>query len=410
MVGNPLRRLISGLRRISGSQQLMVENAQLKAQLQNVGAELEIARLHLSMQNQTASSAASPIGPETPTNERNDNLIWRYRQREELILLPHLIDMLPEGDRLLVVDGGAREVDRDVRWRPFPPTRLKFVGFEPDQTEAARLNATPGPGGIEWQFVPAGLWGSSGTVKFEHNKAGGGSSFLPQNRQETDRWKFENPHEISLAKDIFFPIGQEDMAVVSLADWSAQTGTTSIDFLKLNVQGAEHEIMDGAGPLLDTVLGVLIEVAFVESYKDRPFFADTDRLLRQRGFTFFDLLAHHYIGRAASPIAAQHLKVMQPGVGQLISSWGQLIEGHALYLRDPIAGGNAAQLPFPRIIKLVTLAEAFGQVEYAFELLAWLKERADVKGTPTAQTLDNLIASASSKYSAMLRDELKGRK
>ncbi|AXK79058.1 FkbM family methyltransferase [Pseudolabrys taiwanensis] len=392
--------------RFLGVRDLIAENKQLKAQLHNVGAELAVARSQLYILTQ-GNTPVSSLQTGSASREA-DAQLSRYQRRDELVLLPGILELLPQDDRFLVVDGGAREVDRDLRWRPFPPSRMKFVGFEPDQAEAARLNSTPGPGGIEWQFVPAGLWGSSGTIKFEHNKAGGGSSFLPQNRSVTDRWKFENPHQISLAAEIFFPIGEEDMTVVSLADWSGQTGTTSIDFLKLNVQGAEHEILDGAGPLLDTVLGVLIEVAFVESYKDRPFFADTDRLLRQRGFTFFDLLAHHYIGRSASPIAAQHLKIMQPGVGQLTSSWGQLIEGHALYLRDPISDDNAAQLPLPRILKLAALAEAFGQVEYAFELLDWLKDRPDVKDTPIAQTLAGLIASATSKYKAMLRDDMRG--
>ena len=370
-----------------------LENRTLKHQLSNVGAELTAARETLA----------------TIERQKKNREIERsaaYRQRDSLILLPNILGQLPAGDRFVIVDAGAREVDRDVRWRPFPPQRLKFIGFEPDQAEATRLNTTPGPGGLEWKFVPAGLWGSSGTIPFEHNKAGGGSSFFPQNRAVTDRWKFENPNEVSIAKDMFFPIGREDMRVVSLADWAHETALEPVDFLKLNVQGGEHEVLNGCGGVLDNILGILIEVAFVESYENRPFFSDTDILLRKKGFTFFDLLAHHYVGRSASSVAAQHLTILEPGVGQLVSSWGQLIEGHALYFRDPIADDNAKNIAPRRLLKLVALAEAFGQIEYAFELLEWLRQRADVKDTALALEIDRMIASGVSGYEIFLRSDL----
>jgi FkbM family methyltransferase len=353
----------------------------------------------LNLVRRLLNTALPPIDGPKPAESQNKS---RYRQRDALILIPRLMDLLPEGERVVIVDGGAREVDRDARWRPFPPKRLRFIGFEPDKAEAERLNATPGPGGLEWQFIPAGLWGSSGEKVFEHNKASGGSSFLPQNREVTDRWKFENPTQISLAHEIFYPIGQETMRVVSLADWANESGVRTVDFIKLNVQGAEHEILDGAGPILDSALGILIEVAFVESYRKRPFFSDTDQFLRSRGFTFFDLLAHHYIGRANSPIAAQHLATAEPKLGQLVSAWGQLIEGHALYLKDPIGDNNAAQLDTVRTLKLIALAEAFGQIEYALELTAWLAARIEPSDPSMARSLRDLIDACVAEYKALL--------
>jgi FkbM family methyltransferase len=165
------------------------------------------------------------------------------RYRDRLILLPRLLQLLSSDEQFLIVDGGAREVDRDPRWRPFPPDRLRFIGFEPDEAEAARLNATHGPGGLAWQFIPAGLWGTSGRMRFEHNKAAGGSSFLTQNRELTDRWKLENPTETTLARDAFFPVSYEDLRVVSLADWAKDAGVDAVDFIKLNVQGGELQIL-----------------------------------------------------------------------------------------------------------------------------------------------------------------------
>jgi FkbM family methyltransferase len=357
----------------------------LEAQLMNVGLELKHAREQLELLRERDRRSQSEAA-------------LRYRDRKSLILLPRLLDLLPDQERFVIVDGGAREVDREPRWRPFPPSRLRFIGFEPNESEAQRLNATPGPGGLEWQFIPAGLWGSSGQRRFEHNKAEGGSSFLSQHRELTDRWKFENAQETVLAREMFFPVSDEEMRVVSLAGWAKHAKIDAIDFLKLNVQGGELEILQGAGGLLDSVLGLLVEVSFVESYKNRPLFSDIDRYLNSRGFAFFDLLAHHYVGRSASPVHARHLVVAEPKLGQLVSSWGQLIEGHALYLRDPVAKGTAHQMSASRVIKLAVFAEAFGQIEFAFELLDWLSSRRDVIETTLALKLRDVITQGNIGY------------
>jgi hypothetical protein len=218
---------------------------------------------------------------------------------------------------------------------------------------------------------------------------------MEQNQTVSDRWKFENPTQTALAREIFRPKRTYDVKVVTLASWAQQNGVTTIDFVKLNVQGGELEILRKAGPVLDSMLGLLLEASFCESYRGRPFFSDVDVFLRARGFVFFDLLAHHYIGRADSPIAQQHLKSVRPKLGQLVSAWGQLIEGHALYLRDPIAehpdgppDGAAAR----RALKLACVAEIYGQIEYAFELAAWASR------VGVHQDIDALIERAAEIY------------
>jgi len=173
------------------------------------------------------------------------------------------------------------------------------------------------------------------------------------------------------------------MPVATIARWATDTGIREIDFCKLNVQGAELDILAAAGPLLDDTLGVLSEVAFVESYVGRTFFSDIDDFLRRAGFTFFDFLAHHYIGRADCPVVAQHLPGGAGRLGQLVSTWGQLVEAHGFYLRDPIArapGAKPRPMPPARAIKLMVIAEVFGQVEYAFELGQWLARQPDAQG------------------------------
>jgi FkbM family methyltransferase len=371
---------------------LQAENEALKAQLHNVGLEFIDARKRLE-----AIEAAKLANLSDAARE--------YLSRNSLILLPRLLALLPEDERLVIVDGGAREVEKDPRWLAFPPNRLRFFGFEADPTEAARLNQAALAEGTERTFYPAGLWGKTGSASFEHNRASGGSSFLRIKRSVTDRWKFENPTQAVPSPEMFYPVRYEELPVVSIADWAQESGVATIDFLKLNVQGGELEVLRGAGSILDAVLGILIEVAFVESYCDRPMFSDIDVYLRNRGFAFFDLLTHHYVGRAASPIAAQHLTIVDPGLSKLVSAWGQLIEGHALYLRDPVPT-ETSQLNSMRVIKLAAIAEAYGQIEFAFELLDWLHRRPDIQGTSLAAALGKTMSDASAVYAAMLRPGL----
>lgn len=310
----------------------------------------------------------------------NPNLLSHaYQQGRRRIITDALLPLLPDA-RIVVIDGGARDAHRDVRWLPLTPDHLEIHGFEPDPPECERLNAELADLGIAGGYHPIGLWSETTELPFEVNAASGGHSFIPQNVELTDRWKFENPTEVSMSRDVFRPVETVPMHVTRLDNWAAAQEIAQIDFCKLNVQGAEIEIMDGAGPLLGKTLGLLLEVAFVESYVDRPMFSDVDAYVRGKGFIFFDLLAHHYVGRAAADIATQHMTLLEPSIGAATSSWGQLIEGHALYLRDPIEAARCGLdlgLSQTDLLKLVIVAETFGQIEYAFELLAWITDAAD---------------------------------
>src|SRR5258708_6755210 len=130
----------------------------------------------------------------------------------------------------------------------------------------------------------------------------------------------------------------------------------------MNIQGTEDVVLRHASYSLDECLGVLTEVSFVESYKERCMFHDIDRYLRERDFEFFGFHSLHEVGRAESPFTTMRSKLHQDGK----LPGGQLVEAHALYLRDPLA----AYVGPPINPKLIIFAELFGQVEYAFELLS----------------------------------------
>merc|ERR1711924_266039 len=59
-----------------------------------------------------------------------------------------------------------------------------------------------------------------------------------------------------------------------------------IDFLKLDVQGYELAVLEGAEKTLQKALVIHTEVEFVEMYQKQPLFADVDQFLRRAGFVF----------------------------------------------------------------------------------------------------------------------------
>ena len=310
------------------------------------------------------STPASPPEPADPVREK-------YIKRERYIITDLISEILADSERFVILEGGAADSFRDPRWQALDPPRKRLYGFEPDEAECARMNETAKSLGLDYLFFPVGLWSSSTQLPLYENKAPSGSSFYQQNIVLTDRWKFENAKDKFFASDIFYPLGTtSEWKMTSVDEWIRDNAIDSdIDFMKLNVQGAELEILKGAERTLESVTGLQVEMSFVESYLGRPFFADIDVFLRNHSFYFFDFIGLHCVGRKASPITVQNA----PGLYPLL---GQLIEGHGVYFKDPIdlqrRGQDVSRLSTGKLLKLVCFAEIYHQHEFALELLYWI--------------------------------------
>lgn len=71
----------------------------------------------------------------------------------------------------------------------------------------------------------------------------------------------------------------------TIADLCSGLGVSRIDFIHLDVQGAELMVLTGAGDLLDTVGMVWMEVERIELYQGQPLKDDVERFMRSHGFT-----------------------------------------------------------------------------------------------------------------------------
>lgn len=135
-----------------------------------------------------------------------------------------------------------------------------------------------------------------------------------------------------------------------------------IDFLKMDVQGGELMVLDGAPKLAKSALAIHTEVEFVPLYVDQPLFADVDTRLRSLGFFFHTF--KDVAGRAYRPIKT---------AGRNSTGFNQLLWADAIYVSDPSA---LEQHTDERLLKLVViLHDLYKSIDLALRVLNVLQDR-----------------------------------
>jgi hypothetical protein len=122
---------------------------------------------------------------------------------------------------------------------------------------------------------------------------------------------------------------------ITISEFLDSASKPTPNFLKVDTDGHDYFVLEGAGDLLDSnsLIGIKVECQFHGELGPRKnTFSNIDDLLRSKGFTLFALDTHKY-SRADLP---------QPFVwnlfGQTIS--GQVQWGEAVYFRDPTIDGD----------------------------------------------------------------------
>ena len=106
-----------------------------------------------------------------------------------------------------------------------------------------------------------------------------------------------------------------------------------IDFAKLDVEQAEMDVLVSSGPLLESVLGLELEVHFPKRPAESACFSEVDTYLQAHGFELYDLDVFRYT-RPQWPAAT--LYDVRDDSGEPVSAptvEGQVLTGDALYIR-----------------------------------------------------------------------------
>lgn len=294
-----------------------------------------------------------------------------------------------------LVDVGASGGIEDY-WRQFEPDLAAF-GFEPMVEECARLNAQESSGAVRYfdlrlgcddydQVFPAAERGAWSDAPFARSSAMKAQQLLGMSYGQSV--KVAAPQTLS---------GQG----TTLERFMAGRPGQHVDFIKVDTDGHDYEVLRGARRVLAErrVLGLLVEAPFQGvTHPHAQLFASIDRLLREQGFSLFDLEPYRY-SRACLPGAFALDLPAQTHAGQVMAA-------DALYFRDLCAPGYAARWSFvaePReLLKLACLHELFGLADCAAEILLAhgqaLKELVALD-----ESLDLLVPGRSMPYRELLR-------
>ncbi len=248
---------------------------------------------------------------------------------------------------LLCIDIGARGgFESDLLPIAFA---VDAVGVEPDP-EAFGALATSGS--APWRslrYLRSAIAGSRGQRVLSVPRYGGSASLLE--------------HDISFGsvfkKPQFFEVERREPVETETLDQALQgAGLSGPSYLKLDVEGAELEILEAAPQAVASLLAVKVEVSFLPFRKGQPLAADIDAFFRARGFQLMDLLTPvHW--RSESDVVHPHADC-----GRVPYSRGQLAQGDYLYFRSPEALEGDEQR-----LKAAGLAAAYGFFDHALRLL-----------------------------------------
>ena len=208
-----------------------------------------------------------------------------------------------------IVDAGANPIDGDPPYKAMLGAGLcEVTGLEPQAQALARLEKSKGP---HERYLPFAL--GDGSVRTLHVcELEGMTSLLV-------------PDPAHLALFNLFPIwgkvnSQVPVATRKLDDIAE---IAHLDFLKMDIQGAEREVLaHGQIKLAETVV-IQTEVSFVPLYHGQPAFGEMDLALRAMGF-----LPHCVTGTKIWPISPMVVGD-QPNRGIR-----QLLETDMVYVRD----------------------------------------------------------------------------
>ena len=153
----------------------------------------------------------------------------------------------------------------------------------------------------------------------------------------------------NLIGQILEPVEVLSVDTLSLDEVISTKKLPVCDFLSIDVQGGELDVLKGSENSLQDASGVLLEVEFSEMYKGQPLFGEIDKFLTIQGFKFIRFLGFQEWAPRTVSIDGRGRKMH--------------VAADALYLKD------WKYVQEEKIDSLIFSAISFGQTEFALEVV-----------------------------------------
>ena len=220
-----------------------------------------------------------------------------------------LTEILKPARRTAIVDVGANPIDGEPPYKRMLAAGLcELVGFEPQAEALAKLHVAKGP--LE-RYLPHPL--GDGTPQTLNVCALEGMTSL----------KVPDPAHLALFN--LFPIWGEvkSRTAVPTKRLDDVAEIAHMDFLKMDIQGSECDVLAHGRVKLAEAVAVQTEVSFITLYENQPTIGEMDRELRGLGF-----IPHCFAEMKVWPLAPIIVS------GQPNKGLRQLLEADMVYVRD----------------------------------------------------------------------------
>jgi 2-O-methyltransferase len=229
--------------------------------------------------------AAAAAAPATPSPSAAPALTRDAYIRTPLPIAGELGSLFDSNDALVIFDIGACEGEDSIRYaREFPNARI--YAFEPVPSNMATLQRQLAAyGASHVRAFPLAMSDERGTATFHV------SSGSPEGLPKSQDWEYGNksssllpPAELS----VHYPWLKFELAIEvpteTLAHFCAAHSIDRIDFIHMDVQGAELKVLHGAGELLQRVRAIWLEAESVPLYAGQPLAGEIQAFMEARGF------------------------------------------------------------------------------------------------------------------------------
>jgi FkbM family methyltransferase len=212
---------------------------------------------------------------------------------------------LLDGMSLWMLDVGAAD-GAPVRWQPYRQL-IEYIAVEPDPRSSSELESLSNDGYRSRRVITQGLWSTAGSLDLHLCRKPMASSVYQPNMAFAALFPDASRFDV---------IGREAMRTTTVDD-VVQSDKIRLDAMKLDIQGAEFEVLRGASGSLSSVLLVESEVEFAPLYVGQPLVDSVTKELGDHGIEFVDYL---------------FLYRWHPDE---LDGTGQLVFADALYMRAP---------------------------------------------------------------------------
>ena len=258
---------------------------------------------------------------------------WRLRKNEKKRIFCELVK---EGNGLTLLDIGAA-YGIEPRWEPISE-ELNYIGVEPDKRSRELLSNYQKC--KSYKIINSVVWNKEKEISFNLCNSPGVSSVFSPNRKFLDKFPDSARFDI------------KDSKLFNASTLDIQLGKKIVDFVKLDIQGAEIFALKGMEKNLNDCLGVELEVEFSPLYKGQPLFGEISSFLNKKGFEFFDFTNLCRWERYA------------------FNSYGQNVFGDGIWLRSP----EMIDEMFPeKYLKYISICALYGRFDLINKILELLK-------------------------------------